>query len=93
MLRVRGVTDRLMTSRDLRHFDVSLWPTATRQVASPVGVLTAAPTADGQTLQIRFADSFDPRRWRILYYSAGSVHELTMPQAPANPVVTLQNWK
>lgn len=93
MMRVHGVTDRLIASRDLRHFDVPLWPAAPRSLATSIGVLMTAPIENGQALQIRFADTFDPRRWRVLYYSAGGVRELAMPDAQPAQVVGLQNWK
>jgi hypothetical protein len=93
VLRVQGATERLLTSADLRHFDIALWPPTARRVATAVGELTTAPVAGGQRLTLRLAESFDLRDWRILYYGSGGVRELALPDPARAPVVSLQNWK
>jgi hypothetical protein len=94
VVQVRGVTERLLASTDLRHFDVALWPPANRRLATSIGTLGVAPVNGGQRLELRLADTFDPRQWRFLYYSSGRVYELAIAQpVPDAPVVTLQNWK
>ena len=91
VVRVHGVTERLLTSRDLRHFDVTLWPPASHHLLTVIGDLTVAPIAGGQQFDLRLGDAFDPGRWRFLYYSAGRVQELAVPARQPIPLVRLQN--
>ena len=75
-----GATDRLIASRDLRHFDVPLPPAASLRLALPFGTLDISPAAGGRRFELRLSDEFDPGRWRFLYYGSGGVRDLPAPQ-------------
>jgi hypothetical protein len=76
----RGAVDRLVTSTDLRHFDVPLWPPARRHLVLPVGTLDVAAVEGGLRFEVRFSDAFDPSRWQVLFFGAGRVEALPAPR-------------
>ncbi len=72
----RGITDRLVASTDLRHFDLPLVPASRRHLELPVGTLDVTPLDGGQRFELGLSSRVDLRDWRVFYYGAGRVTPL-----------------
>jgi hypothetical protein len=78
----RGQADRLLTSTDLRSFDMPLAQGAAGRLRLPIGSLAVRSDTSGRDFELNLAAEVDPRQWHFLYYGSGAVHRV--PAAPPN---------